>query len=178
MSKSDYSAQVFGPGQPPIVYPYQHGALGDEKEVILTLYKQSDFELFHQGEILTPERKIAALRDCPPGFICALDSTPERPILLPYDVPEWHEWVKTPLQKRRLPFLTFDLAGWVAEVTHQFRRGNYWQYARLTAPDGRVWLGVSGYLDDQYKDPELPPGAARELYETFGLPPNSRPRAY
>ena len=178
MSSNDYSAQVFGPTRPRLTYPYSHGDLGDEKGVALTLYKQSDFELFRQGELLTPTQKIAALRDAPPGFIFPLAINPEEPRLLPYTPKEFDEWARTPLKERRIPFLIFDLDGWLAAITHRFIRDNFWQYARLSAPDGRQWLGVSGYLEDQYKDPELPPQAAAELHEIFGAEPGALPRIW
>ena len=178
MSSNDYSAQVFGPRRPSLTYRYSHGDLGDEKEVALTLYKQSDFELFRQGTILTPSQKILALRDAPSGFLFALQSKPDEPHLLPYAPKEWTEWAMTPLPERRIPFLVFDLDDWVAEVTHLHARGNFWQYARLTAPDRRQWLGVSGYLQDSYIDPELPPAAARELHEIFGVKPGTLTRVW
>ncbi|ANC87298.1 hypothetical protein [Sphingomonas sp. NIC1] len=48
------------------------------------------------------------------------------------------------LAKNDAPAVIFDLSGHKLEVLFE-QTDNYYQYARLTHPDGTVWTGFSGY---------------------------------
>lgn len=86
---------------------------------------------------------------------------------MPYKNSHWQDWADTPLADREIPFLIFDLDGWTAEVTH-LHADNYYQYARLVAPDGRVWPGVSSYLPDDSPE-RLPDRCRRPVCSIFPL---------
>ena len=139
----------------------------------MALHKPADFVLFRNGERLSPAATIAARRAAPPGFIFPAEAGAS-PALLPRECDEWHRWLNTPPADREIPCLVFDLEGWIAEVTHLYT-DNICQYARLTAPDGRVWLGVSGCKPDNSPE-RLPLSCLEKLTTIFPpLKPGEQP---
>lgn len=68
MSRSEYTAEVYGPpGHPNLKGESGTGATGDDR-VALALCKPADFVLFRNGERLSPAATIAARRAAPPDF--------------------------------------------------------------------------------------------------------------
>ena len=177
MSSNDYEANVYGPGQPRLNFRFSHGNLVDTAAIALALYKQGDFHLFRQGQPIAQAEYLTALRAAPPGFVFPLEEN-QAPQLLPYTNKHRQDWAMQPLADREIPILTFDLDGWTAKVTHLFHDDNFYQYARLIAPDGRVWLGCSGYLEDWYISRELPESCLRQMESIFGVDPETLTRQY
>lgn len=163
---------LWPPGLPNLKGESGPGAMVDDR-VALALHKPPDFVLFRNGERLSPAATIAGLRAAPPGFIFPA-AAGASPTLLPSRCNEWHRWIDTPLADREIPCLVFDLEGWMAEVTH-FHTENIFQYARLTALGGRVWLGVSSPRPDDRPE-RLPLSCLEQLTTIFPpLKPGERP---
>lgn len=166
MSSYDYAEYREGPetSLPPAQPGYydSHTELGDAA-VTVTLFKQSDFDLFHNGVHIPLSQMADYSAAVPDGFVFTMEGR-DIPEFLPYHRDDWYQWTETPLKDREIPFLVFNIDHYQVEATHcydlipevaaarQYDPGiwsdsNYWQYAKVTAPDGTVWIGCTGYTE-------------------------------
>lgn len=110
--------------------PHHHVVLGDGP-LFVGLHKQTSLLLYRivDGEIVKVDL-LSVKHNVPEGQICEYEG--ERYISFPEleDSPE-----------RRLEF---ESDGWKIEWVNT-DEDNYYQYVRLTQPDGVVWTGFSGY---------------------------------
>ena len=163
MSYDEYGGRVYRDGvrirsreDAPICVQWScHAVLGDGP-VKLGLYKQSDVLVVVDGEELDV---TGLLVDPPEGAVY-------RPERLNSDV------LVTEVFRRSGRPCVMEAGGCRMEVFFT-DEDNYYQYARLTQPDGMVWLGWSGYGvgtgDDAYYGDYSAAERDRRLMELFGV---------
>lgn len=111
-------------------WPSGHAVLGDGP-IYVVLYKQSWFQVFRANEEL---EKMDLIDDLPEDAIKTYDTIGG----------EEQEYLDTDyFMKRNLP-IVMNVDGVKIEV-FLTEEDNYYQYAKMTLPDGTVWHGWSGY---------------------------------
>jgi hypothetical protein len=165
MSYGEYGGRVYRDGvrirsreDAPICVQWScHAVLGDGP-VKLGLYKQADVFVFLDGKKLDV---LDLLVDPPEGAVMQIGTGDD-----PLDV------LDTEVFRRSGRPCVMEAGGCRMEVFFT-DEDNYYQYARLTQPDGMVWLGWSGYGvgtgDDAYYGDYSAAERDRRLMELFGV---------
>lgn len=123
-------------------YPNMHVSLGDMK-VRVGLYKQSTFQIYKDGEMLNSldvlsDKSKIEVENYKTDYV---DDKTQRPY--------FNDDAFT--DRGRIAY--FDIGdGYLLEMFWE-QTDNYYQYAKLTQPDGSVWTGFSGYgVGNQLED--------------------------
>ena len=111
MSSYDYTGYREGPETPlpppGADYYDSHTELG-AAAVTVTLFKQSDFALFHNGLRIPLSQMAHYCAAVPDGFVFTMGGR-DLPEFLPYHQENRYQWTKTPLNDRGIPFLVFNI---------------------------------------------------------------------
>lgn len=142
--------------------PYDSPAELGEAAILLTLYKQGDFDLFSQ-RVRPPEAKLADYCEAVPGEFVFAMSGREIPEFLPYHPRDCYRWADSPLEEREIPFLVFRIDEYNAEIARchdcitvaaaakpyspDAADHNYRHYAPGTAQDRTELIGGPGYTE-------------------------------
>lgn len=112
-----------------IEYPYGHVVLGDGP-IYVVMKKQSIINIYYGQEKLD---------------ICALINSDHVPHIESYDRDgETIKYLNIEHFVKNEEMCSFEADGWKLDV-YFLEEDNFYQYARLTQPNGNVWHGWSGY---------------------------------